>query len=48
MQAADQWKQIERDLGAGWVEAHFLFSVEDAGSIGDLDRAGRAPLLRRR
>ncbi|MBA3401591.1 MAG: hypothetical protein H0U05_06325 [Actinobacteria bacterium] len=35
MQAADQWKQIERDLGAGWVEAHFLFSVEDAGSIGD-------------
>ncbi|MBA3561275.1 MAG: hypothetical protein H0W35_00945 [Actinobacteria bacterium] len=35
MQAAGQWKLIERDLGADWDEARFLFSVEDPGSIGD-------------
>jgi len=35
MQAAGQWKLIERDLGADWDEAHFVFSVEDPGSIGD-------------
>lgn len=35
MQAADQWKLIERELGANWDEARLLFSVEDAGSIGD-------------
>ncbi|MGI8480241.1 MAG: hypothetical protein ACR2M2_10395, partial [Gaiellaceae bacterium] len=35
MQAADQWKLIERDLGPDWDEAHFVFSIEDAGSIGD-------------
>ncbi len=34
MQAAGQWKLIERDLGANWDEAHFVFSVEDPGSIG--------------
>ncbi len=34
MQAAGQWKLIERDLGADWDEAHFVFSVEDPGSIG--------------
>ncbi len=35
MQAAGQWKQIERDLGTDWDEAHFVFSVEDPGSIGE-------------
>ena len=35
MQAAGQWKLIERDLGADWDEAHLMFSVEDPGAIGD-------------
>ncbi|MDQ3672676.1 MAG: hypothetical protein M3364_09630 [Actinomycetota bacterium] len=35
MQAADQWKLIERDLGADWEEAHLVFSIEDADAIGD-------------
>ena len=34
MQAAGQWKLIEHDLGADWVEAHFVFTVEDPGTIG--------------
>ena len=34
MQAAGQWKLIEDDLGADWVEANLLFGVEDPGSIG--------------
>ncbi|CAN5650673.1 hypothetical protein BH18ACT13_BH18ACT13_13380 [soil metagenome] len=35
MQAASQWKLIERELGADWDEARFVFSVEDPDSIGD-------------
>ena len=34
MQAAGQWTLIEDDLGADWVEAHLVFSVEDPGAIG--------------
>jgi len=35
MQAASQWKLIERELGADWDEARFVFSVEDPDSIAD-------------
>ena len=35
MQAAGQWKLIEDDLGADWVEANLLFGVEDPGTIGE-------------
>ena len=34
MQAAGQWKLIEDDLGADWVEANLVFGVEDRGTIG--------------
>jgi len=34
MQAAGQWKLLEHDLGADWVEAQFVFTVEDPGKIG--------------
>ncbi len=34
MQAAEQWKLIERELGADWSEAHLMFAVEDPGTIG--------------
>lgn len=35
MQATEQWRLIEENLGADWDEAHFSFTVEDPGAIGD-------------
>ena len=35
MHAAQQWRLIEKDLGSDWDEARFVFTVEDAGAIGD-------------
>jgi hypothetical protein len=35
MQAVEQWKLIEDELGADWEEGHLSFAVEDARAIGD-------------
>ena len=35
MQAVEQWKLIEEELGPDWDEARFSFTVEDASAIGD-------------
>ena len=35
MQAADQWKLIERDLGTDWDDARLVFTVEDPSRISE-------------
>jgi hypothetical protein len=43
MQAVEQWKLIEENLGPDWEEARLSFTVEDASAIGDA-AAALAPL----
>ncbi|MGH3132424.1 MAG: hypothetical protein ACRDNY_01550 [Gaiellaceae bacterium] len=43
MRAADQWRQIERALDAGWEEVRLSFVVEDSGAA-DGAAAALAPL----